>query len=53
MTRSGVAGAGLSIVKRLCELLEASIELQTSAGTGTTFRLISSRQYQGATIIQH
>jgi signal transduction histidine kinase len=46
-------GIGLSIVKRLCELLEASIELQTSAGTGTTFRLIFPRQYHGATILQH
>jgi signal transduction histidine kinase len=45
-------GIGLSIVKRLCELLEASIELQTSAGTGATFRLIFPRQYQGVTIIQ-
>ena len=45
-------GIGLSIVKRLCELLDASLELQTSAGTGTTFRLIFPRQYQGSTIIQ-
>jgi signal transduction histidine kinase len=48
----GGEGIGLSIVKRLCELLEASIELQTSAGTGSTFRLIFPRQYQGVTIIQ-
>jgi signal transduction histidine kinase len=45
-------GIGLSIVKRLCELLDASLELQTSAGTGTTFRLIFPRQYQASTIIQ-
>jgi signal transduction histidine kinase len=45
-------GIGLSIVKRLCELLDASLELQTSAGTGTTFRLIFPRQYWGATILQ-
>jgi two-component sensor histidine kinase len=32
-------GIGLSIVKRLCELLGASIELQTSPGEGTTFRV--------------
>jgi signal transduction histidine kinase len=32
-------GIGLSIVKRLCELLDASIELQTSPGEGTTFRV--------------
>jgi signal transduction histidine kinase len=45
-------GIGLSIVKRLCELLDASLELQTSAGTGTTFRLIFPRQYEGVTIGQ-
>jgi signal transduction histidine kinase len=45
-------GIGLSIVKRLCELLDASLELQTSSGTGTTFRLIFPRQYSGPTIIQ-
>jgi signal transduction histidine kinase len=45
-------GIGLSIVKRLCELLDASLELQTSAGTGTTFRLIFPRHYQAETIIQ-
>ena len=32
-------GIGLTIVKRLCELLDASIELQTSPGEGTTFRI--------------
>jgi len=32
-------GIGLSIVKRLCELLDASIELHTGPGEGTTFRL--------------
>jgi signal transduction histidine kinase len=32
-------GVGLSIVKRLCELLDASIELQTEPGKGTTFRV--------------
>jgi signal transduction histidine kinase len=32
-------GIGLSIVKRLCELLDASLELQTSSGEGTTFRV--------------
>ncbi len=32
-------GIGLSIVKRLCELLGASIELQSEAGEGTLFRL--------------
>lgn len=32
-------GIGLAIVKRLCEILDASIELQTSPGEGTTFRI--------------
>ena len=32
-------GIGLTIVKRLCELLDASVELQTSPGEGTTFRV--------------
>lgn len=32
-------GIGLSIVKRLCELLDASIELHTPPGAGTTFRV--------------
>ena len=32
-------GIGLSIVKRLCELLDASLELESDAGKGTTFRV--------------
>ncbi len=39
-------GIGLSIVKRLCELLDASIELETAAGEGTTFRVTFPRSYQ-------
>ena len=38
-------GVGLSIVKRLCELLDASLELATSPGQGTTFRVILPRAY--------
>jgi signal transduction histidine kinase len=38
-------GIGLSIVKRLCELLDASLELESSAGTGSTFRVIFPRHY--------
>jgi signal transduction histidine kinase len=38
-------GIGLSIVKRLCELLDASIELQSASGQGTTFRVIFPRRY--------
>lgn len=38
-------GIGLSIVKRLCEMLDASIELESSEGEGTTFRVIFPRRY--------
>ena len=38
-------GIGLSIVKRLCELLDASLELETAPGAGTTFRVIFPRAY--------
>lgn len=38
-------GIGLAIVKRLCELLDASIELHTEPGRGATFRAIFPRQY--------
>jgi signal transduction histidine kinase len=38
-------GVGLSIVKRLCELLEATMELQTEAGKGTTFRVTFPLHY--------
>jgi signal transduction histidine kinase len=39
-------GIGLSIVKRLCELLDASMEMTSSAETGTTFRIVLPRRYQ-------
>jgi signal transduction histidine kinase len=38
-------GIGLSIVKRLCELLDASIELETQRGCGTTFRIVFPARY--------
>jgi signal transduction histidine kinase len=38
-------GIGLSIVKRLCEMLDASIELESSEGEGTTFRMVFPRRY--------
>lgn len=38
-------GVGLSIVKRLCELLDASLELETSPGAGSTFRVMLPRHY--------
>ena len=41
----GGEGIGLAIVKRLCELLDASVELQTEAGKGTTFRVTFPAKY--------
>lgn len=38
-------GIGLSIVKRLCEILDASLDLETAAGEGTTFRVKIPRHY--------
>jgi len=38
-------GVGLTIVKRLCEMLDAGLELATEAGRGTTFRVILPRSY--------
>jgi signal transduction histidine kinase len=38
-------GIGLSIVKRLCELLDASLELETAQGKGTVFRVVFPRRY--------
>ena len=40
-------GIGLSIVKRLCDLLDASVEMSSSE-TGTTFRVVFPRHYQAA-----
>ena len=38
-------GVGLSIVKRLCELLDAGLELATKPGQGSTFRVMLPRRY--------
>jgi signal transduction histidine kinase len=38
-------GLGLSIVKRLCELLDATIEMQSEIEVGTTFRILLPRSY--------
>jgi signal transduction histidine kinase len=38
-------GVGLTIVKRLCELLDAGLELATTPGQGTTFRVILPKSY--------
>jgi signal transduction histidine kinase len=39
-------GIGLSIVKRLCELLGATLELETARGYGTTIRISFPLRYQ-------
>jgi signal transduction histidine kinase len=38
-------GIGLSIVKRLCDMLDAAVEVQSVANAGTTFRIRFPRQY--------
>ena len=38
-------GIGLSIVKRLCELLDATIELESELGVGTRYRIRLPRSY--------
>lgn len=41
-------GIGLSIVKRLCEILDGSIEVESVRGEGTTFRIVLPRHYNVA-----
>ena len=38
-------GVGLSIVKRLCELLDATLELKTEPGQGSVFRVVLPSSY--------
>ncbi|MDI1259975.1 HAMP domain-containing sensor histidine kinase [Aquabacterium sp.] len=40
-------GIGLSIVKRLAEMLDASVEVESTAGTGTMFRVLFPKDYSG------
>jgi len=41
-------GIGLSIVKRLCELLDASMEMESTPGEGTSLRIVFPRRYHPA-----
>jgi signal transduction histidine kinase len=41
-------GIGLSIVKRLCELLDASLVLESTPSEGTSFRVLVPRRYPPA-----
>jgi signal transduction histidine kinase len=38
-------GIGLSIVKRLCDMLDATIEVTSERNVGTTFRILFPRSY--------
>ncbi|HEY5908365.1 MAG TPA: ATP-binding protein, partial [Vicinamibacteria bacterium] len=38
-------GIGLSIVKRICEILDATLELESDPGRGTTVSVILPRRY--------
>lgn len=38
-------GIGLSIVKRLCDMLDATIDMQSVPEVGTTFRILFPRRY--------
>lgn len=42
-------GIGLSIVKRLCDVLGATLELETAPGHGTTIRIAFPMRYPGGT----
>ncbi len=39
-------GIGLSIVKRLCGLLDATLEVESKVGEGTTLRVLLPKQYE-------
>ncbi|WP_419964723.1 ATP-binding protein [Pelomonas cellulosilytica] len=45
MQQQVVEGVGLSIVKRLCDLLDATTELESRMGEGTAFRIFLPRRY--------
>jgi len=41
-------GIGLSIVKRLCELLDSSLEMESEPGAGTVVRVVLPRHYSAS-----
>jgi signal transduction histidine kinase len=43
--QEGGEGIGLSIVKRLCDMLDATIEVTSEQNIGTTFRILFPRSY--------
>jgi signal transduction histidine kinase len=43
--QEGGEGIGLSIVKRLCELLDATMEMESRPGEGTSLRIVFPRRY--------
>ena len=45
MTFQPGEGIGLTIVKRLCDLLDASLEVASSADTGTAFRVLFPKHF--------
>ncbi|MCZ2496087.1 histidine kinase [Xylophilus sp. Kf1] len=46
MRQSAGEGIGLSIVKRLAELLDATVELESDPATGTVFKILLPKRYQ-------
>jgi signal transduction histidine kinase len=43
-------GVGLTIVKRLCELLDATIDIETALRRGTTVRVVFPRRYSSSPV---